>query len=70
MSNTNEKYPQSDGWPLGWTDEMEKEYQRKQSMMLTANCPLCKLLLGYGHLVPYKGGYAHRRCVLQTNNKI
>jgi hypothetical protein len=61
---TGEKYPQSNGWPIGWTDKKEKEYQRKESLRLTTNCPICGSILGHGHIIPYKNSYAHRRCVI------
>jgi len=67
------KYPVSEFWPKGWNDEKEAVYQNKKMYEETKMCPICTKPLAYGHIIPYKDGYAHRRCVLQSttvNDKI
>ena len=60
----------SKNWPKGWTAEKEAEYQRKESLGETGICPLCSKILGHGHIMPIRQGcgYAHRQCVLKTND--
>jgi hypothetical protein len=70
MSNANEEYPQSAGFPAGWTADKEREYQRKDSFRMTGCCTLCGDVLAYGHILPHGSGYAHRRCILQANDSI
>ena len=48
-----------------WTAEKEKEYQRKIYFEKHEKCLLCGKGLWYGHILKYKEGYAHRRCITQ-----
>jgi len=50
---------------VGWTEDKEREYLRKQTFVNNKKCPLCHKALLYGHLIKHGEGYAHRRCVLQ-----